>query len=370
MLLGYGLGFLAKSLQRNHVDGIGVYSRELYSALLKQDIEIAPYLYGKYVFPKAYSIHSSFLQHVLEAQFFRKKITCQTKNFKPDLIHAPDHLIPRVNNIPVVATVMDLIPFIHPQWTRGKFRAVKNYLFKQTILSADHIITISEYSKQDLVNYFKLPEEKISVTYLGVNPAFFEPIDVVQKLQALQQLNLQPGFFLCVGTLQRRKNIEAALRAHELLSLEDRAKHPLVIVGNAGWASKELLINISKNEELGYVRWLKYLPDLTVRCLLQSAQALIYASLYEGFGLPILEAFASGCPVITANSTSLPEVAGDAAILVDPYDIDELNWQLQQVISDAKLRDNLVFKGLERVKSFSWDNCAKKTMEIYKLISG
>jgi glycosyltransferase involved in cell wall biosynthesis len=367
--VGFGLGFLAKGLQKNHVDGIGVYSRELYHALLPQPIELLPYVYGQndaITFAKTNPLHSSFIKHVIESQFFKKKIECVSEGFKPDIIHAPDHLIPRVKNIPVIATVMDLIPFIHPEWTRGRFRNIKNHLFKNTILGADHIITISEYSKNDLMKYFNIPEEKISVTYLGVNPEFYQPFSDEDKNKVLKKLKLEPGFFLFVGTLQRRKNLEAALDAHALLSNQDRKLHPLVIVGNAGWASQELLGQIEKDEQEGFVRWLKYLPNHEVKCLLQSALSLVYVSLYEGFGLPILEAFASGTPVITSNVSSIPEVAGDAAIMVCPNDIDEIQASMQRLIASKDARESLIAQGLIKAQEFSWENCAKSTIKAYQ----
>lgn len=366
--IGFGLGFLAKGLKKNHVDGIGVYSQQLYKALSSQNIELLPYVYGQYDltdFPKSYTLHPSFLRHVLAYELFHQKIECQL-NFKPQLIHAPDHLIPRVKNTPVVATVMDLIPFIHPEWTRGRMRTLKNYLFKKTILSADHIITISEYSKKDLMAYFDIPEEKISVTYLGVNASFFERISEEEKQQVLKKLNLNDQFFLFVGTLQARKNIEIALDAHALLSFEERKTHPFVIVGNAGWANISLLEKIQRGEEQGVVRWLKYLPDYEVKCLLQSALALVYVSLYEGFGLPIVEAFASECPVLTSKVTSIPEVAGDAAILVNPCDVQEITVAMQKLIYSWDLKQDLKKKGLERANNLTWENCAKLTSDVYK----
>lgn len=369
--VGFGLGFLAKGLQRNHVDGIGVYSQELYRALLSENLEVLPYIYGQNDlknFPDAYSLHPSFLRHIFEYEVLKKKIECLNTDFKPQLIHATDHLIPRVKNIPVVATVMDLIPFIHPEWTNSRLRTLKNYLFKKTILSADHIITISEYSKKDLMQYLDIPEEKISVTYLGVNPAFYEKISEEDKQKVLQKLNIHSDFFLFVGTLQARKNLEAALDAHALLSNEDQKACPFVIVGNAGWASTNLLQKIQKGEEQGVVKWLKFLPNHEVKCLLQSALALVYVSLYEGFGLPILEAFASGCPVITSNVTSIPEVAGDAAIMVNPRDIYQIKEAMKGLIDSVNLRKDLQKKGLKLAMSMSWENCAKKTKEVYELL--
>lgn len=368
--VGFGLTVLSRGLSRNHVDGIGVYSQELFHQLNQlNSVEIEPFVFGKIPdepIKNAYVLHEKYHHHVLTSQFLNQKIQVNPKYFNPDLIHATDHHIPEMKNIPVIATVMDLITFVHPEWVRYRYRHFKNWLFKNKILSADHIITISEYSKHDLMNLFNIPEEKISVTSLGMNERFYQRISEEDKQNTLLKHGLEKDFFLFVGTLQPRKNLESALKAHSLLSPELRKRHPFVIVGNEGWADESLFKKITADEEKGYVRWLKYLDFDEVKALLQSAIALVYVSLYEGFGLPIVEAFASQCPVITSDVTSIPEVAGDAAIQVAPLDIEEINEAMKQLIHSEELRTILINKGLERAKQFSWGNCAKQTLKVYQ----
>ena len=368
--IGFGLTVLSNGLKRNHIDGIGVYSQELYQQLFKEkDLNLLPYVFGKeqnQKYPNIQSIHSKYIKHVFESQLLNKKIKIERADFLPDIIHATDHYIPEVKNVPVVATVMDLIPFIHPEWTLTSMRSLKNYLFKQKILSADHIITISDYSKSDLVNLFKIPEEKISVTSLGMNDNFYQQVSEEEKQNVLVRYALEKDFFLFVGTLQPRKNLEKALEAHSRLSAELRKRHPFVVVGNPGWANETLFAKMAEDEKKGYVRWLKYLNFDEVKALLQSALALVYVSLYEGFGLPIVEAFASQCPVITSNVTSIPEVAGDAAIQVSPLDIEEILDAMKQLIDSSGLRNMLIQKGLARANQFSWQNCPKDTFAAYQ----
>lgn len=368
--VGFGLTVLSRGLARNHIDGIGVYTQELFHQLNQlNNLEIMPFILGQEEIEpihNAYVMHHCYHRHVLKSQFLNQKIELDHKAFWPDLIHATDHQIPEVKNRPVIATVMDLITFVHPEWVTYRFRNFKNWLFKNKIMSASHIITISEYSKQDLIHLFNIPEEKISVTSLGMNQSFYQRISEEDKYNTLLKHGLEKDFFLFVGTLQPRKNLESALAAHSLLSPELRKRHPFVIVGNSGWANAALFEKISADEEKGYVRWLKYLMFDEVKALLQSALALVYVSLYEGFGLPIVEAFASQCPVITSNVTSIPEVAGDAAIQVSPKNIEEISDAMNKLIESLELRNELIQKGLARAKQFSWENCAKQTRDVYQ----
>lgn len=367
--IGFGVTKLSRGLNRNHIDGIGVYTQELMQKLQSiKNIEILPFSFLSEQHPLIGHITQhdmTYSEHVLLSQFFKKKLLLTNPVYQPQLIHAPDHLIPEVKNIPVIATVMDLIPFIYPEWTNYRFSKFKNWLFKNKILSADHIITISEFSKQDLIRLFDIPEDKISVTPLGMNERFYQRISEEKKQKVSAQYDLKTDFFLFIGTLQPRKNLEKALEAHSCLTPNLRKQHPFVIVGNAGWANQVLLNKIQEDEEKGYVRWLKYLNLEEVQVLLQSALALVYVSLYEGFGLPIVEAFASQCPVITSNVTSIPEVAGDAAIQVSPLDVEEILNAMENLINSSELRNQMIIKGLVRAKNFSWEQCAKDTLAVY-----
>ncbi|MCX7114406.1 MAG: glycosyltransferase family 1 protein [Gammaproteobacteria bacterium] len=370
--VAFGVTVWGRGVLNGHFDGIGVYTREIYLALkaltVSLNITIEPAGFGKATLVNGETVHcleSRFVTHVLKSLFFKKRIDCKKIGLSPALFHATDHLIPVIKGVPVVATVMDIIPFLHPEWVSSEKRWLKNWLFKRTILSADHVITISEYSKQDLIHHFGMPPDKISVTSLGVNPAYFERIDEVQKQGVLDQYGLQAGFFLFVGTLQPRKNLEKLLEAHALLPEAYQKAHPVIIVGSVGWRVEALVEQIAQCEKNGTAKWLTYLPEDSVKCLLQSAQALLFVSLYEGFGLPMLEAFASMCPVIASNTTSIPEVAGDAAYLVDPQDVQAISKAMQLFIETPELCRRLREKGLERARLYSWERCARETLAVY-----
>jgi alpha-1,3-rhamnosyl/mannosyltransferase len=284
------------------------------------------------------------------------------------LFHATDHHIPRITGVPTVATVMDVIPMLHPEWIKNDLRSLKSWLFNTAVRKADHIITISEHSKQDMVEHLGMAPERISVTPLGVDPIYFERIEDSQRAAVLDKHGIKPGFFLFVGTLQPRKNLPRILKAFEQLSPELRKAHPLIIVGRDGWNNEELLPQLQALEARGEGRWLSYLPQSEVMALLQSAEALMFPSLYEGFGLPVIEAFAAQCPVIASNSTSLPEVTGDASWPVDPYDVDSISAAMLDLLANRELRASKIQLGLARARHYTWHECARQTLDVYRKV--
>lgn len=368
--VAYGVSAWSRGAREGHLDGIGVYTRALYDAMQRSstDITLTPYAFGESVANMpcgdVQQLAPRVSVHLAKAALFKHTLHCDAA-----LFHATDHYIPRLN-IPVVATVMDLIPFLHPEWVSTGFRSLKNWLFKKSILSADHLITISEQSRQDLIHHFGIDAAKITVTPLGVDACYFDVIPEEKRSETLQRYGLQQDFFLFIGTLQPRKNVAHLLDAHAMLPLELQRRHPMVIVGRNGWGVDELLPRLRSLEASGTVRWLDYVPQNDVIALLQSAAALTFMSLYEGFGLPIIEAFASNCPVIASNTTSIPEVAHDAAILLDPNDAVALSEAMQRVLEDRDLIATLKKDGQARARMFTWDACREATLLAYQRALG
>ena len=372
-----------RGLGQGHLDGIGVYTRELATALLAKQVRLQGVVFGRQQprlrniqenqsektspqipFPCFASGRRVSVEAAL-ALLAGKDFFLPTELARPfDLIHAPDHIIPKQKKVPVVATVMDLIPLLHPEWVGGKLLAAKNWVFVRSIQSADHIITISEFSKHSLMDHLHIPEERITVTPLGV--AHFGDCQSDFSAESfVADLGLSPGFFLVLGTLQPRKNLERIMAAHQRLPREARRQHPLIIVGRNGWGMDHMLPSLEALAQKGEGRWLRFLPDEGVKALLAAAQALVFPSLYEGFGLPVIEAFAAGCPVITANTTALPEVAGDCAWLVNPVDEEEIAAAMVSAIGNSLQRHQFIDNGRLRAKAFTWEACAHKTLEAY-----
>lgn len=291
-------------------------------------------------------------------------------NQKVDLIHATDHYVPKCSPVPLVATLMDAIPLSHPRWSRGNHRGLKNALWVRAANWADQIITISEYSKLELAKWTGISPNKISVIPLGVDKRWFREVPAAEFAQVRARYSLPERFFISVGTLQPRKNIEGAILAHRSMPLAERQRVPLVIVGRAGWKCEAVLKMIDEDTSSGAVRWLQHVPEADLLAVVKSASALVFASLAEGFGLPVLEAFAAQVPVVTSNTTSLPEVTGDAALTVNPLDVAALSAAMTRVIGDEALANDLKQRGLLRAQTFNWQTCAAATVGVYQEVLG
>ena len=377
MKVCFGTTALARSIAHGGVDGIGSYTRELGRALLARGtVELIPAGYramvGGDVFPGAHLPVNLGRHSVMTTLGAVSPWTCLAEKEliaeRVDVFHATDHLIPKFSGIPVIATLMDAIPLSNPEWTTMRLAALRRWLLRRSGEWADHVITISEYSKQAIAEHFRIVPERISVVPLGVHPRFLEQIDRTARDEVLKRVGLPARFFLCVGTLQPRKNLDRILDAHSSLPAELRREIPLIVVGRAGWGCESLVARLRAIEAEGSVRWLEYLPDFDVRALMQAASAVVFASLGEGFGLPVVEAFASGLPVIASNTTSVPEVAGDAAVMVDPCNAGEIADAMRLVIDQPHMADALRTAGLARARELTWEACAEKTLAVYRSV--
>ncbi|WP_028202143.1 glycosyltransferase family 4 protein [Paraburkholderia nodosa] len=377
MKVGFGTTALARNIAHCGVDGIGSYTRELGRALLAGGgVDLVPVGFrafvGEDVMPGARPPVNLGRHAVMATLGAVSPWKCVAEEElvtqHVDVFHATDHLIPKLSAIPVIATLMDAIVLSNPEWTTVKLAALRRWLLRRSGTWADHVITISEYSKRSIVEHFGISAERISVVPLGVHPRFFEQIDQTARDEVLKRLGLPERFFLCVGTLQPRKNLDRVMDAHSSLPPGLRREFPLVVVGMAGWGCESLVARLRASETEGSARWLQYLPDFDVRVLMQSASALVFTSLGEGFGLPVVEAFASRLLVIASNTTSVPEVAADAAILVDPYSAGEIADAMRLVIAGPREADVIREAGLARARAFTWQACAEKTVAVYQSV--
>ena len=370
MRIGFGVTALCNGLSGGGLDGIGNYTREIMSRLVSApQVELVPFSFrsaipsdmGSGVQLGRYSVNTAF-SVVTGANFSGMDDLIN----RVDLIHATDHYVPRCKPAPMVATLMDAIPLSHPQWLRSEFRGIKNFLWKRAANWADEVITISDYSKIELSKWTGIALNKITVIPLAVDERWFLDVCSVDYARVRQLYQLPETFFISVGTLQPRKNVESTIRAHRALSPAERARTPLIIIGRAGWKCEEVIQLIEEDSASGVVRWLKHVPDADLLPILKLASALVFPSLGEGFGLPVLEAFAASVPVITSNTTSLPEVTGDAAISLNPLDVDAIARAMQQVLDDQNLVLMLKQRGLARAKEFTWQACADATLQVYR----
>lgn len=285
-----------------------------------------------------------------------------------DVFHAPDHLVPKLRGVPVVATICDALAVKRPDWINAGAGRYRSILVQSAAKWARHVIAISATMVPDLVQHFGIPEKSISVVHMGVGQEWFEPAPETEKTAVLEKYGIAAGYFLFVGTLQPRKNVENIVAAYEGLPREIRSARQLVIAGQPGWGSAPLQERLRVMQQERQCIWLQYVPARELRALYQCAGAFVFPSLSEGFGMPVLEAFASEVPVITSNLSSLPEVAGQAAVLIDPYSVSELRDAMARLAENAGLAASLVEKGRVRARELSWELCAGKTLEVYRKI--
>jgi len=286
-------------------------------------------------------------------------------DFKPELYHEPSFLPFRYAG-PTVVTVHDLSPIRYPDThPKGRIKELEKRL-PAAIASAAAVIVDSDFVRREVIGHFGVNPDRVTAIHLGVSGEF-RPRAAPDVAPVLEKHGLRHrGYVLAVGTLEPRKNLRHAIDAHATLPERARRNYPLVIAGMKGWLAGELEARIRAAEERGEVRWLGYVPPPDLPLLYAGAQLFVYPSLYEGFGLPVLEAMASGVPVITSNQASLPEVAGDAGIMVDPRDGGALREAMLRLIEDEKEVRRRVELGHAQAARFTWRTCAENTLAVYR----
>ncbi len=326
----------------NEKSGVDRYSQEIDKRLDVKKVETGRYL------------------SLIEAYHLSRLISRQD-----DIVHLPNQNFARYAlflKSPFIVTVHDLI--------RNYFGFAKETITERILLKLDtryikrasHIIADSQNTRKDLIKHLKIPIDRISVIYPGVDHSLFKPYDT--KV-------LGEPYILYVGSERPRKNLGRLFEAFARIKGEF-PELKLVKVGDFGRAEKYRRDAIRKLDSLGITQdviFVAHASELDLAYYYSSAVLLAYPSLYEGFGLPPLEAMACGCPVVTANTSSLPEVVGEVGIMVNPYDTDSLAQAMRQVLTDDKLRDDMVRKGLEQAKKFSWEKAATETLEVYNKVA-
>lgn len=277
---------------------------------------------------------------------------------RPDIFFTPGHYAPRFSPVPTVISILDISYLLFPEYFKKSDLAQLTSWSKYSIKNAKRILTISEATKKDIVKFYGVDQDKIIVTYPGIN-LFSEDIN---REIVFKKYHLNKKYILYVGTLQPRKNIIRLIESYRKL---DTNEINLVIVGKKGWLYDEIFQKVEEHSLVNKVTFLDYVTREELGVLYKNAQCLILPSLYEGFGIPVVEAMSQGIPVVVSNISSLPEIAGDAGILVDPYEIDSIVQGLKKAINlDQNERKSIIDKGLKRVKLFSWEKCAKETLKV------
>lgn len=301
-----------------------------------------------------------FVLRSLQWLYFEQRLrtVCQRQSF--DIYHETAFIPAAVRDIPIVYTIHDM-SLIHYRDKHPRERVwFFNFFYKRRIQYAAHILTVSEFSRSEIVRYLGLDPAMVTAIPLAADPVFFPRRQ--ERVQSLLNENGWPDqYILFVGSLEPRKNLGALVQA-----IQKTCTHlPVLLAGWQGWGDKTWIDVIRREGLLNRFIFTGYVSDETLACLYSGASVLVYPSLYEGFGLPILEAMACGCPVICSNVSSMPEVAGDAAWLVNPEDTGDIAAAIDSVVADSDIRRSLILKGFKRSAEFSWTQTAIKTMALF-----
>lgn len=286
------------------------------------------------------------------------------KERKLDVFFTTSHYAPRFSPIPTVVSVMDVSYLRFPEtFKKNDLYQLVNWT-KYSVEAATKVITISESSKNDIIKYYKVPSIKVNVVYLGLK-------DLPKSMASSKNLTdfgVTKPFVLFVGTLQPRKNIHRLIEAFSKLPSHLKSSHQLVVIGKKGWLYDEILEAPKKYGILEETVFLDYVSDEDLPQFYKKAEVYVLPSLYEGFGLPVLEAMRYGCPVITSNISSLPEAGGNAALYFDPESVSDIEKTLEKVLTDKKLREKMIEKGTEHYKKFTWEKAAKEVLDTLEAV--
>lgn len=354
--------------------GSGQYSFELLRVLYEIDQKDNYWIFLKNVpvvdMPRE---RSNWHYRVFGPKIFWTQLALPTVLFfqkgKIDVFFSPSHYAPRFSHIPQVVTIFDL-SFLHfPQYFKRRDLLQLTRWTKYSVYNANAILTISESSKNDIIKAYNISKDKIFVTYPGYNGKIFKPQGEGRTTLVKKKYKIGDSYIIYIGTLQPRKNIPALVRVFKRLSKKEKNLQ-LVIVGKKGWLYQSIFEEVRNLKMQQKVIFTDFLPEEDMPPLLSGAKVYVLPSLYEGFGIPVVEAMACGTPVAVSDVSSLPEVVGDAGLLFDPRDENGMAAQIERVIKDDDLARRLSKKGLERAQKFSWRKAAEQTLKVLERVSG
>ena len=346
-----------------HRDGIGTYTRQLVRALM--DIDTVNQ-YRLYYLPNISS--ESDLKNIFErmSDNFMIQGDIDHATDEVDIFHSTAFRIPRRFKGKLVFTVHDLTFITHPEYHT---LSNKIYCLRATTAAACYnakFIAVSTHTKHDMIEYLGIPEEKIDVIYEAADKKFQPVCNDENNKYLSDKYGIQHPYIFNVGTIEPRKNIKRLLHAYSMLPEDIKATYSLVVAGGGGWLNSDIYSFVKESGLDNRIKFLGYVDDNDLPILYGSSDLFVYPSIYEGFGLPVLEAMSCGAPVIISQVSSLPEVTGDAAILIDPYDVNSIKVAIIKVLTDRDTNVELRVSGIKRSQYFSWEKTAEQTLTIYK----
>jgi len=360
--------------------GIGRLVRDLVAALSEEDTRTSYRMFvsGIHSSVKLPSLPSNFEWRVtglspqwLARIWHRLRLPVPIELFigRVDLFHATDFVLPpTLPGTKTILTVHDLSFLRVPETASPRLRRYLERVVPRSVYQTDHVIADSQATKDDLMEYYGIKSDKVTVLLSGIHPSY-KPVDNAVRLMTMRRKYAIPdiSYILSVGTVQPRKNYSRMIQA--LRQLRDQGySHHLVIAGGKGWLEDEMYRVIEETDMSDRVHLIGFVDDEDLPSLYSAADCIGFPSLYEGFGFPILEGMACGTPVVTSNRSSLPEVAGDAALLVNPFDTNEIAAAFRRILSEETLRKHLITSGFEQVKKFTWKQSAQELRQIYQQV--
>ena len=363
-------------LLKDKLEGIGWYTYETLIRIVKAHPEHEFY----FLFDRPYHQEFIFASNVhpvlvspptrhpiLWYAWFELRLPKILRKLHIDLFLSPDGFLSLRSNIPSIAVIHDINFEHHPKDLKKSHRLFYRHFFRKYAHKAKRIVTVSEYSKNDIANLYSVSKNKIDVSLNGVNPNF-HPIGTSQQIEVKNQYSNGHDYFLFVGALHPRKNIKRMLQAFDVFKEETKSTNKLLIVGAKMWWNAELKSSFENLNHKADIIFTGRKSVAELQLLYASAQAFCFVPYFEGFGIPILEAMKCGCPVITSNCTAMPEVAGDSALLVDPYKVASIAAALIKLEADSYLRAELSEKGLIHSQNFSWNTTANTLWDSIKKV--
>ncbi|GAC1398421.1 MAG: glycosyltransferase family 1 protein [Ktedonobacteraceae bacterium] len=359
--------------------GIGSYVRNLFTAMLQQDTQTHYTLLtsgrptAEHPFPKAQNVVGRSVLipdrylNILWYRWHTPLLPATLFTGPIDIYHGPDFTLPPMSKkVCKIVTIHDLAFLEHPEYAVPSLAAYLNKVVPEAVAEADVVATVSHEVGRTLIKHFQTPQEKLTVIPNGVGAHFRRITDPVLLGATLHKFHLKSPFVLAVGTLEPRKNHIGLIKAFYKAQQKKNGPAMLAIAGGQGWLYEETKQLVTELKLEKKVRFLGRVTDLELVTLYSTAAIFAFPSFFEGFGVPPIEAMACGAPVITSNTSSLPEVAKDAALLVDPYNIDALADALTRLTEDESLREELRQKGYQRVKQYTWAMSARKMLTVYQ----
>lgn len=353
------IGINATYAASKFLTGIGNYTHNLIKHILLIDKKNQYTLYYKYRIKR-----KDFLPFLVSSQYYEPFLS-RFSFKKIDIFHDPAVKYTRIGKSKCVVTIHDIVTALEEDYTSAHFKKTQKPKLLKSIKYADHIISVSEFTKNEVMHKFGVPEDKISVVYHGIDHNIFNT--KIIKKEIFVKYRLPQKFFLFVGNIEQRKNIRGMINVFEKVNLI----YPdigLVLIGQNGYQGERIRNEIEQSKIKGKIIMIPYLLNDELPAFYQNAFALLFPSFYEGFGLPVLEAMACDCPVITSNAASMPEVGGEAVLYGDPFNIDSIIKQILLLIQNPSLRKEVIQKGREQVKKFTWEKAAQETLRVYEKI--